>query len=185
LARQKAAAAAAPAVAPAPAPAVAPVPSAPTAVILPLKAGNTWSFGRSVWYITGTKPLTGKEAFVLDFSSGLGTYYLGQEYDGIYLYGSAQGGVDNLAGSPQIMFKYPAAAGENYRTGMTIGGGEAQITVTAIDRVVETPAGTFTCYEYTVDHSGTIQQWYLAPNTGFIKLIDRGESLLVDKFTLY
>jgi len=56
------------------------------------------------------------------FQAALGVYYLGQEYDGIYLYGSSQGGVDNIAVLPRFMFKYPASVGDSYQTGITIGG---------------------------------------------------------------
>ena len=48
-----------------------------------------------------------------------------------------------------------------------------------------TPAGTFTCYEYTVKRSGDTQVWCLSPGTGFVKLVDRGESQVISRYSLY
>lgn len=158
------------------------IPEAPIGVLLPLAEGNSWTFSNDqTWSITGTKNILKQTVSILNFSAGMGAYFISWEQGGVVLYGSSEGGVDNVHSSPQVIFKYPATEGETYHSDIAIGGIDALITVGGTDTQIETDMGVFSCYEYVVEFGNSVQYWYLCPEIGFVRyMIDDENMVLVD-----
>jgi hypothetical protein len=152
-------------------------PQAPS-VILPLTVGNMW-IGRATDYRPDTvrirldtimvekdTVIDGERRSLFNFQNG----YLNRS-DGAYFWAL---GPD---GAPTLLYKYPAAAGDEVRYAFATGQGNdsirASIRVLSTNEPVTVPAGTFICHHYY--RSSNFGQYdshvYLAPGVGFIKSI--------------
>jgi len=127
-----------------------------TSTIFPLATGNSWTYFQQKYRSDGTRYdtltytvsivdaqfiQTEKWFLVLDSRAPAGdTLFIRRKDDGMWVYPK---------GSPYpefLLFKYPAAPGESYGSGVD---GLTQMSILGTTLVRTVPAGTFTpCYEY-------------------------------------
>ena len=141
-----------------------------TKEILPLKVGNEWWFKNTPykeddsltmfniireakyydedWFVFN---LYGKQTLMQNKSDGLWKIDFNEE---------------NPEGKKSLYFKYPATVGTVTEID------DAKVTLLSDNEQVEVPVGSFSCYLYrTVYNDGYMDDVYLSPGTGFVKII--------------
>jgi hypothetical protein len=166
-----------------------PVTTSGPAVIMPLNLGNRWIGNWTIFdSVTGSASSTSMDTTEITAEMVIDGERWWNEYKSLYRTNRADGLYSRFLSliDPIQTAKYPAMAGDTFSTRRLIDTmfgvpGEPYIsfsTVVSTNRAITVPAGTFSCYEYTLsnkflnDSSGRVEvhsHSYYAPGVGHVK----------------
>jgi hypothetical protein len=156
---------------------IAPMPD----VLLPLRAGNSWTYETSILVESGpyTPPppgsftmhvarfvavgdelwaeIEGASGTVFGIGGVAGLPRVLNRSDGLWVQQEAE----SFSTLPHLMWPYPASVGAEM----------SGLRVDATDELVEVPAGTFRSIRYSALPNGALQSYLVAPRVGLVKVI--------------
>jgi len=157
--------------------------------ILPLKAGNQWTFkvtnynqagvvtsiGTMIITVLRDSIISGETWSVLSSTSGTNLAVYTNRTDGLYAMSS---------GTPYLLAKYPGSVNDTY-TGI-----QSSKKIMSTNISITVPKGTYSCYQYQTTSSvisTLVTNEYYSPGVGYIQLegADIGTDGKVYRSTLY
>lgn len=156
-----------------------PVSPGPANELLPLAVGNRWVYSDTVLDSNGTTISTSTDTMLVLRDTVLQNQTWFTTTSGIYR--DSSNGLWIWSGGPQLVFKYPASAGDSFSTP------NAVVTVVSTNEHIDVPYGGLLCYHYRARYPafGNLElNDFVTPGIGFVSL-EGGTGVYGGKYYVY